>query len=111
MRLRDGRILASGSPKYLCRPLQGRILELVAGPRRLVKAVARRDPQVEAIQMTGAFYRIRVTSGALQAVTQRLPSSLEAAGCTLTSLTPVEPTLEDAFSYLIQPVLEGSVNE
>lgn len=105
--LRHGRLLSHGSPRELCRPLQGRMLELTAGPRRQVESVARQDPRVEAVHSAGEVSRIRLKPGAAAAALPGLRERLERAGCTVTGIREVEPVLEDVFASLIEVSLEA----
>jgi ABC-2 type transport system ATP-binding protein len=99
--MQHGRILAEGTPQALIAPLHGRILELVASPRRLVRQVAVGDTAVEDIQPFGHKFHIRVQPGTAEAVQQRLPAALIAAGATVDRLELTPPLLEDAFIQLL----------
>ena len=97
--LHEGRVLREGSPRELTAPLDGRILELVAAPRRTVQAVVRADPDVEDVAAFGERYHVRVRAAA--GPLERLPRALAAAGASFTALRTIAPTLEDAFIALL----------
>ncbi|HUM71973.1 MAG TPA: ABC transporter ATP-binding protein, partial [Chloroflexota bacterium] len=99
--MQHGRILAEGTPQSLIESLHGRILELVAAPRRLVREVVGMDTAVEDIQPFGHKFHIRVQPGTAEVVRQRLPAALIAAGATLDRLEFTPPLLEDAFIQLL----------
>jgi ABC-2 type transport system ATP-binding protein len=96
-----GRLLAEGTPQSLTAPLNGRILELVGTPRRLVRETAAQDPGVEDVQAFGHTFHLRLRPGALAEVRDRLPAALSAAGATIERLEPAAPLLEDAFIELL----------
>lgn len=96
-----GRLLAEDTPQRLANHLTGRVLELVAGPRQLVRQVAQQDPAVETAQTFGDKLHLRVQPGTADLVLQRLPAALVAAGATVRHLTLVAPSLEDAFIELL----------
>ncbi|MBK6769211.1 MAG: ABC transporter ATP-binding protein [Ardenticatenales bacterium] len=97
--LHEGAILREGTPRELTAPLDGRVLELMATPRRTVQAVVGADPDVEDVAAFGERYHIRVRAAA--GPLERLPRALAAAGATLTALRPIAPALEDAFIALL----------
>lgn len=99
--MQHGRILAEGTPQSLIEPLHGRILELLASPRRLVRQVVAEDTAVEDIQPFGHKFHLRVQPGAAAMVQQRLPAALVAAGAIVERLELTPPLLEDAFIQLL----------
>ena len=105
--LRHGRLLSRGSPRELCRPLQGRMLELTAGPRRQVEiGGSPGSPGRGGPQCRGSL-AIRLKPGAAAAALPGLREQLEQAGCTVTGIREVEPVLEDVFASLIEVSLEA----
>jgi ABC-2 type transport system ATP-binding protein len=102
MFLSRGRVLAVGSPRELRAGLAGRVLELGASPLRAAGAVAARDPEVEDVQAMGDRFHLRVAAGRLAQVERRLGKSLRSAGCVVTSVRAVEPSLEDVYVHLLQ---------
>lgn len=103
--MQHGRILAEGTPQSLIEPLHGRILELVASPRRLVRQVAAADTAVEDIQPFGHKFHLRVQPGTAVMVQQRLPAALVAAGAAVDRLALTPPMLEDAFIQLLHEAI------
>lgn len=99
--MQHGRILAEGTPQSLIAPLHGRILELLASPRRLVRQVVAEDTAVEDIQPFGHKFHLRVQPGMAEMVQQRLPAALTAAGAAVERLELTPPLLEDAFIQLL----------
>ncbi len=97
-----GRLLVVGRPSDLTRPLVGRILEVVAEPRRLAQSLARGDPLVEDVHVFGDRLHVRVPPQQANVVGERLHSQLSANGVHVTSLKPVAPQLEDVFLSLLQ---------
>lgn len=104
--MQHGRILAEGTPQSLIAPLHGRILELVASPRRLVRQVVVGDTAVEDIQPFGHKFHLRVQPGTAETLQQRLPTALTAAGATVERLALTPPLLEDAFIQLLHEAVQ-----
>lgn len=96
-----GRLLAEDTPQRLANHLAGRVLELVGGPRHLVRHVAQQDSAVQEAQAFGDKLHLRVQPGMAETVLQRLPVALAAAGATVQQLRPITPSLEDAFIELL----------
>ena len=98
--MHGGRLLVEGTPGQLVASIAGRVLELSARPKDVVRAVARADPDVEDIIVFGDRFHLRVreTAGPLQ----RLPAALAAAGAQVERLRPTAPSLEDVFISLLQ---------
>lgn len=100
--LNQGRVLAQDSPAGLRQALAGRVLEVVATPLRDVSRVVAADPLLEDVQAMGDRFHLRVAPGGIAAAQQRLGRALRRAGCAVTSLRGVEPTLEDVYVHLLQ---------
>ncbi len=100
--MRDGRIISEGPPAELRRRLDGRILELVGKPDKLVVAVARADPSVETAERFGNRFHLRVAPGQAGVVQSRLGESIRAAGGEVASLHTIDPQLEDVFIELAE---------
>ena len=96
--LRAGRLVAEGRPGDLTAPLIGRVLELSAGPRRVVQQVAAADPDVREVLAFGDRFHLLVSSA--EGPLARLPEALRAAGAQVERLRPIAPSLEDAFISL-----------
>ncbi len=100
--LRDGRIISEGPPAELRHRLDGRILELVGKPDKLIVEVARADPGVETAERFGNRFHLRVAPGQAAAVLGRLGESIRAAGGEVASLHAIDPQLEDVFIELAE---------
>ncbi len=97
--MHSGRLLTEGAPRELTASMVGRILELAAHPKDIVRRVALADPEVEDLLVFGDRYHLRVksTAGPLA----RLPNALVSAGATVDRLRAIAPSLEDAFISLL----------
>jgi hypothetical protein len=80
--------------------LNGRILELRGSTLNLIRHVAHRDPDVEAVQAFGDRLHIRVGENKAQDVLRRLTSQIPSEGGRVDELRPVSPVLEDVFIAL-----------
>src|SRR5512133_1567540 len=76
--MNHGRALKQGPPRELMAGLTGQILELAAEPQMMARNIAVRDPDVEDVHSFGGYLHLRVH--APEAVMQRLPAQLRAAG-------------------------------
>ena len=100
--LNRGRVLAEGSPQALRKPLQSRVLEVVAAPLRTAGQIAAADPTVEDVQAMGDRFHLRVAPGTLSQTQVRLERSLAEAGCDVGAVRPTQASLEDVYVYLLQ---------
>lgn len=98
--MRQGQLVAEGTPGELRSLLDGQILELRGSPLTEIRHLAADVEGVENVQAFGDRLHLRVTQGQAGAVGQRLPERIRAAGGTLVSLRPLPPTLEDVFIML-----------
>lgn len=97
--MRSGRLLAWGAPADLKRQaVQGEIWELTADPLLTALAALQATPEVIEVDLQGD--RLRVQTKGEAGGEALLRTVLDAAGCTVTSLTPGEVTLEDVFLAL-----------
>ena len=106
--MRDGKIIAEGTPSELRAALSERILELRGQPLSLLRKVAHHDDDVEDVQAFGDRLHIRVGQGRAGDVLNRLRSEIESEGGEVTELRLVSPALEDVFIALSEsesPVL------
>ncbi len=102
--LQHGRMLVEGTPAEIVAHLQGRVLELVGRPRRLLEQLAAADPQVENAHSFGDRLHLRLAPASADAVMQRLTEAAREHAATIDHIRPVRPGLEDVFLDL----LEGS---
>jgi len=97
-----GRILSEGTPGQIAHRLNGRVLELVGGPRDAMRRTAAADTDVEDVQVFGDRLHLRMRPGAAERVLARLPDALQVAGARVERLRLIAPTLEDAFIALLE---------
>jgi ABC-2 type transport system ATP-binding protein len=98
--MRDGRIIAEGTPSELRAMLNGRILELRGQPISLLRRIAHQDEDVEDVQAFGDRLHVRVGQNKAEIVLNRLRSRIRSEGGEVTDLRPVPPVLEDVFIAL-----------
>jgi ABC-2 type transport system ATP-binding protein len=95
-----GRILALDSPRALRASLPGVTAEIVAHPRREATAWLRGRADVASVQAYGERLHVRLPGGARASgaeETAQLGAALVAAGFTVDTARPIEPSLEDLF--------------
>ena len=97
-----GRLLVEGSPEEMTRPLQGRVIELIAQPQRAVEAIVRQDRSVEDVQVFGDRLHLRLAPGSTEQITAALRQRIELDGGRVEQIRTVVPGLEDAFIELLQ---------
>ncbi|MEN9936691.1 MAG: hypothetical protein RLZZ387_3270 [Chloroflexota bacterium] len=95
--MREGRLLASGTPRELQRLVDGVVLEVQATPRDAADRALRRTPGVRDVQVFGD--RLHVVADA-SSDEGALGHALANGGAALHSLRRVAPTMEDVFMYL-----------
>ncbi len=98
--MRQGRILAEGTPSELCARLLDRVLELRGAPSSVLRRAAHQDQDVENVQAFGDRLHLRVRQGKAEAVRRRIPSRVREAGGRVEELRPIPPALEDVFIAL-----------
>ena len=98
--MRQGELIAEGTPSQLRARLNGRILELCGSPLREMSTVAARDPGVEDVRLFGDRLHLRTLAGKSAEVINRLGENLPEAGCKLDSIRQVPANLEDVFIVL-----------
>jgi len=98
--MREGKIIAEGTPSELRATLNGRILELRGNPITLLRKVAHHDKDVEDVQAFGDRLHVRVGEGKTEVVLSRLKSMIRSEGGQVTELRSVPPVLEDVFIAL-----------
>ncbi len=100
--MHHGRILIEGAPNEIAARMHGRVIEIVAEPRRVVERAARGLPQVEDVQAFGDRFHVHVEPGSGAAVMERLESGIRAAGGSVTRVRMVPPGLEDVFIEMLR---------
>ena len=98
--MREGQMIAEGTPSELRAMLNGRILELRGQPISLLRKVAHQDEDVEDVQAFGDRLHLRVGENKAEVVLNRLRSRIRSEGGEVTDLRSVPPVLEDVFIAL-----------
>jgi ABC-2 type transport system ATP-binding protein len=102
-----GRLLVEGTPADVARRLEGRVLEVVGEPLRVLARVARTEGGVQAVQLFGDRLHLRVAPGAAEAVLGRLPQAARERGIRLDRIRLVSSELEDVFIELLESEAGG----
>lgn len=100
--LNRGRLVTEGPPQSITSRLSGRVADLRGGPRPLLEAVLRADPEVMGVQGFGDRLHLRLVPEASSGALPRLQQTMLAAGGHVEWLRPAAPTLEDAFVELLE---------
>jgi ABC-2 type transport system ATP-binding protein len=95
--MRDGKLLASDTPRNLQKLILGVVLEVQAAPRHAAEAALRRLPGVRDVQVFGD--RLHAVADAAPAE-ETLRQHLADAGATLLAVRTIPPTMEDVFMHL-----------
>ncbi|MFL7870502.1 MAG: ATP-binding cassette domain-containing protein [Anaerolineales bacterium] len=106
--MREGKIIAEGTPAELRSTLEGRILELRGQPISLLRKIAHQDEDVEDVQAFGDRLHVRVGVDKAKVVLGRLKSTIRSGGGDVTDLRPVPPVLEDVFIALSESESKAS---
>ncbi|GAB4500872.1 MAG: ABC transporter ATP-binding protein [Anaerolineales bacterium] len=94
--MRQGKIVAEGTPGQLRARLEGQILELRGAPLMEIRRLAAALPGVEDVQAFGDRLHLRVEKNQAEEVAGRLRAAIPG----VTALRPLPPTLEDVFIHL-----------
>ena len=98
--MREGKMIAEGTPSELRETLSGRILELRGQPISLLRKIAHQDEDVEDVQAFGDRLHVRVGQNKAEVVISRLKSRIGSEGGQVSELRSVPPGLEDVFIAL-----------
>ncbi len=98
--MRQGRIIAEGTPLELRTRLADRILELRGSPLRQLRQIAQQQHGVEDVRAFGDRLHLRVAENRAGEVLSRLPALVAAQGATIQEFRVVPPGLEDVFIEL-----------
>jgi ABC-2 type transport system ATP-binding protein len=98
--MREGKMIAEGTPSKLRETLSGRILELRGQPIALLRKIAHQDADVEDVQAFGDRLHVRVGQNKAEVVISRLKSRIGSEGGEVSDLRSVPPGLEDVFIAL-----------
>lgn len=101
--MKAGKIIAEDAPSNLRARFNGRVLELRGNPINTLRHIAHQNADVEDVAAFGDKLHVRVREGTAQAILNRLPEEIRAAGATLHELRSIPPVLEDVFIALSEP--------
>lgn len=104
--MRDGQIIAEGTPSQLRSRLANRILELRGSPLNLLKQIASKEDGVEDVRAFGDRLHLRVGENQADLVVKNLPRRIRSGGGEMEGLRPVPPVLEDLFIALSEQSYE-----
>jgi ABC-2 type transport system ATP-binding protein len=97
-----GRVLVEGGPKEIVRGLEGRVLEVIGEPRKLLRDITAGIPSVEDVHLFGDRLHVRVSSGSAEQVENDIRSMAADSDVSVTSVQASSPGLEDVFLELLQ---------
>ena len=100
--LNRGRLIAEGPPPAIKARLAGRVADLRGGPRRLVEAALKQNPDVRGVQVLGDRLHLRLAAQASEVALGRIRQAVLASGGQVEWVRAVEPGLEDAFVELLE---------
>src|SRR5215207_64953 len=95
--MRDGALMATGSPRELQALVSGVVLEVQATPYHEAQVLLRNIPGVREVQVFGDRLHIVADTALPEDVLRR---QLDGSGVTLGSVRQMQPTMEDVFMYL-----------
>jgi ABC-2 type transport system ATP-binding protein len=98
--MRNGRVIAEGSPSQLRAKLEGRILEMQGRSLPALREASGKIMGVEDVRAFGDRLHLRVAAGQAESVLKALNSSASASDEPLLTARLVPPTLEDVFISL-----------
>jgi ABC-2 type transport system ATP-binding protein len=98
----DGQMIREGTPSQMRSLLNGRVLELTGAPLPLLRRLVQTEPEVEDVQMFGDRLHIRVRSGQVDQVVERLQAHIPESGGQINRLRQISPQLEDVFMSLLE---------
>lgn len=96
-----GRLIACDEPDVLKAQMPGTLLEIDAQPGVEAMAILRQQPFVQEVSVHGLLLHAMLSEKAGETAIPALQSALAGQGITVTSITPIEPSLEDVFIAMI----------
>jgi ABC-2 type transport system ATP-binding protein len=96
-----GRLIACGEPDLLKTRMAGALVEMEVRPLVGAMDALRLHPLVQEVVAHGPFLHVTTAVGADQHVLPDLAQYLNAGGVDVLGMTPIEPSLEDAFISMI----------
>lgn len=98
--MKNGKLIAEGTPGQLRAMLDERIVELRGSPIPLLKKITAQDPGVEDVRAFGDRLHLRVKHKQAGNVIGNLKTSILASGGTFVDAHIISPSLEDVFMAL-----------
>jgi ABC-2 type transport system ATP-binding protein len=98
--IRQGKIIAEGTPSELRSTLDNRILEVRGQPLRVLRPAAEKLSGVENVRAFGDRLHLRVAAGCAEVVTKALIQAFPAGHGPRVEVRLIPPTLEDVFIAL-----------
>ncbi len=98
--LKNGQLIAEGTPGQLRSMLDQRIVELRGAPLPLLKQITSQEAGVEDVRAFGDRLHIRVQAGQAGTVIKNLKTTVSAGGGTFVDAREIPPVLEDVFIAL-----------
>ena len=106
--MRQGELIAEGTPTQLRSQLEGRILELRGSPLRELSGLAASDPGVEDVRLFGDRLHLRTKIGKTSETIRQLEQTILGKGFKFDSIRPVSANLEDIFILLSEQELNSN---
>jgi len=98
--MRQGKLIAEGTPSQLRDRLSGRVLVLRGSPLDILRRVSHEDVDVEDVQAFGDRLHLRVVQDKADDVIRRLRDKIKSINGKVDELRTVSPVLEDVFIAL-----------
>jgi len=95
--MKGGKIIVEDHPENLRHRLDGRVIELVGTPVRLLREIALEVDGVEDVQMFGDRLHLHVENTKAKKVIKTLQRTIPGRGGALTSVEVISPQMEDIF--------------
>jgi ABC-2 type transport system ATP-binding protein len=108
--MKQGRIIAEGTPSQLRARLNGQILELRGSTLRELGALVANDPGVEDVRLFGDRLHLRTLPGKSTETMSRLERRIQSSGLKLDTIRQVPANLEDVFIILSEQEQQAEKN-
>ncbi len=100
--MKNGRLMIEGTPGELRRRLEGRVIELIAHPKRMIERLVHSDPRIVDMQMFGDRVHLRVAPRSGRRVIASLKKAGKKEGLRIEQIRMIKPSLEDVFIDLLE---------
>ncbi len=100
--MRQGEMIAEGTPAELRAPLDGQVVEVRGKPLVAIRRASEKLPEVEDVRAFGDRLHLRVAAGQVDQVIGKLIPLASRGGAALDSARLIPPTLEDVFISLLE---------